>query len=260
MKKILVAGIAGLGLFATQASAIVGVVDIELGAGVWNPTISGDVAYGASGAAMDLDKNLGLEADSNSYMYMRFDHFIPVIPNLRIEMQNYSASGTGTATGDFGGVTFGADTTTDITLNQTDYTLYWGIPGLNLLTAGILDVEVGLNVKQLEGEIALESLAGNETADFSVPLPMVYGAVLVDLPVIPVGLEVSLKQVSVGDSKVADTKAKVAVALPLPIPLVTLSLEAGVKQQTIEITDDLVDDLNVKIDNSGMFFGANVKF
>ena len=66
--------------------------------------------------------------------------------------------------------------------------------------------------------------------------------------------------VSYGDSKIQDTKAKVDVTLPLPIPLVELAVEAGMKQQTIQIADDLVNDLDMKFETSGIFFGANMKF
>jgi outer membrane protein len=257
MKKSLVALIAALGLSANPLFAIAGLVDIEVGAGTWNPTLSGDIAYGATGTDIDLKDDLDLEADSNSYMYLRFDHFIPIVPNLRVEMQNYSASGSGAVTGQFGDLTLTGATETDITLNQQDIILYWGIPGLNALTLGILDLEVGLDIKQIEGEVTLTTATGTETADFNTPIPLGYAAVLVDIPVIPVGLEVSVKQLG---SVVNESKAKVDVTLPLPIPLLEIALEAGVKQQTIEITDDLVDNLNVTIENSGMFFGANVKF
>jgi hypothetical protein len=75
-----------------------------------------------------------------------------------------------------------------------------------------------------------------------------------------VGLEVSSKMISMGDSKIQDTKAKVDVALPLPIPLIELAIEGGMKQQTIQLSDDLVDDLDMKFETSGIFFGANIKF
>ena len=258
MKKLIITAAAGLTFFASQASAIAGLVDVEVGGGTWGPTLTGDVAYGANATEMDLEKDLGIESDANSYMYMRFDHFIPIVPNLRVDIQNYTATGTGTATGDFNGVTFGTDTTTDITLNQTDIILYWGIPGVNALTAGILDIEFGIDVKQIEGEIALTSASASaEPADFSASIPLLYAAVLVDIPFIPVALEVSAKQLG---SIVNETKAKIDFTLPLPIPLIDIGIEAGMKQQTIAITDDIVEDLEVTIDNSGVFFGANVKF
>lgn len=260
MKKVL-AALAALFMVTSSAHAIAGLVDIEIGTGVWNAEPSGNVMYGATGTDVDIADDLKLDASSNSYIYAKFDHFIPIVPNLRVEMQNYTTSGDGTlGTVTFGDKTFTSATTTDLTLNQQDYTFYWGIPGLGLLTAGILDVEFGINVKQIDGEITLTSGTTTETASFNVPVPMLYGAIVIDIPVIPVGLEVSSKWISVGDSKIQDNKAKVDVSLPLPIPLVTLAVEAGIKQQTIQIADDLVKDLDVTIDNSGVFFGANLKF
>jgi len=265
MKKAMIGAFAALSMAATSANAIAGLVDIEIGGGVWNASPSGQVTYGKTNPTeIDFADDLNLDDSSNGYVYLRFDHFIPIVPNLRLEQQNYTTTGKGAiSTGvTFGDITYtaSADTKTDVTLNQQDVILYWGIPGLNALTAGILDIELGIDVKTIDGEITLTSSEGTDTVDFNVPVPMGYAAVLVDIPFIPVGLEVSSKMISYGDSKIQDTKAKVDVTLPLPIPLVELAFEGGMKQQTIEISDDLVDDLNVKFETSGIFFGANLKF
>lgn len=265
MKKVIISAVAALTMAVTSANAIAGLVDIEIGAGAWNAGPSGQITYGkTTPTEVDFADDLNLDDSSNGYVYLRVDHFIPIVPNLRLEQQNYTTTGKGTISS---GVKFGdinyavaADTETDVTLNQQDIILYWGIPGLNALTAGILDVELGIDVKQVDGEITLTSSQGTETVDFNVPVPMGYAAVLVDIPFIPVGLEVSTKMLGMGDSKIQDTKAKVDVTLPLPIPLIELAVEAGMKQQTIQIADDLVDDLDMKFETSGVFFGANVKF
>lgn len=262
MKKAVIGAFAALTMAATSANAIAGLVDIEIGGGVWNAAPSGQITYGKTAPTeIDFADDLNLDDTSNGYLYLRFDHFIPIVPNLRLEQQNYSTTGKGTVSATFGTVTLSGATETDVTLNQQDIILYWGIPGLNALTAGILDIELGIDVKQIDGELTLTDATNNtDTVDFSVPVPMGYAAVLVDIPFIPVGLEVSTKMLGVGDSKIQDSKAKVDVTLPLPIPLIELAVEAGMKQQTIQIADDLVDDLDMKFETSGIFFGANVKF
>ncbi len=265
MKKAIIGAFAALSMAATSANAIAGLVDIEIGAGAWNASPSGQITYGkTTPTEIDFADDLKLDDSSNGYMYLRFDHFIPIVPNVRLEKQNYTTTGKGAISS---GITFGnitytatADTKTDVTLNQQDVILYWGIPGVNALTAGILDIEWGIDVKTIDGELTLTSTEGTDTVDFNVPVPMAYAAILVDIPFIPVGLEVSSKMISAGDSKIQDTKAKIDVTLPLPIPLVELAIEGGMKQQTIQIADDLVDDLDMKFETSGIFFGANVKF
>jgi outer membrane protein len=263
MKKAVIGAFAALTMAATSANAIAGLVDVEIGAGVWNASPSGQITYGKNVTdEIDFKDDLKLDDTSNSYMYLRFDHFIPIVPNVRLEQQNYTTTGKGAisvATG-FGDVSITGNTETDVKLNQQDIILYWGIPGLNALTAGVLDIELGIDVKKIDGELTVTDGTNTDTVDFSVPVPMGYAAVLVDIPFIPVGLEVSTKMISSGDSKIQDTKAKVDVTLPLPIPLIELAVEGGMKQQTIQIADDLVDDLDMKFQTSGIFFGANVKF
>lgn len=261
MKKAIIGVFAALSMAATSANAIAGLVDIEIGGGVWNASPSGQITYGkTTPTEIDFADDLKLDDTSNGYFYLRFDHFVPIIPNVRLEQQNYTTTGEGSVTATFGTASITGATDTDVTLNQQDIILYWGIPGVNALTAGVLDIELGIDVKTIDGELTLTSATGTDTVDFSVPVPMGYAAVLVDIPFIPVGLEVSSKMIGVGDSKIQDTKAKIDVALPLPIPLVELAIEAGMKQQTIQIADDLVDDLDMKFETSGIFFGANVKF
>ena len=262
MKKVIISAFAALTMAVTSANAIAGLVDIEIGAGTWNASPSGQITYGkTTPTEIDFADDLNLDDSSNGYMYVRIDHFIPIVPNVRIEQQNYTTSGDGLVSANFGDVTLSGATKTDVTLNQQDLILYWGIPGLNALTAGILDIELGIDVKKIDGELTLTDATNNtDTVDFSVPVPMGYAAVLVDIPFIPVGLEVSTKMLGMGNSKIQDTKAKVDVTLPLPIPLIELAVEAGMKQQTIQIADDLVNDLDMKFETSGVFFGANVKF
>lgn len=261
MKKVIISTVAALTMAVTSANAIAGLVDIQIGGGVWNASPSGQITYGKTNPTeVDFADDLNLDDSSNSYMYLRFDHFIPIVPNVRIEQQNYSTSGKGLVSANFGDVTISGNTNTDVTLNQQDFILYWGIPGLNALTAGILDIELGIDVKKIDGELTLDDGTNTDSVDFSVPVPMGYAAVLVDIPFIPVGLEVSTKMLSSGNSKIQDNKAKVDVTLPLPIPLIELAVEAGMKQQTIQIADDLVNDLDMKFETSGIFFGANVKF
>ena len=176
MKKAVIGAFAALTMAVTSANAIAGLVDIEIGGGVWNASPSGQITYGkTSPTEIDFADDLKLDDSSNGYVYFRFDHFIPIVPNLRLEQQNYSTSGDGSVTATFGDVSLTGATKTDVTLNQQDVILYWGIPGLNALTAGILDIELGIDVKTIDGELTITDASNNtDTVDFSVPVPMGY--------------------------------------------------------------------------------------
>jgi outer membrane protein len=258
MKRVLVVIAIVFGFGAVSLNAVVGLVDVEIGGGIWSPSLSGDVRYDGTtqGSKVDFEDDLDLEADNGVYAYVRIDHFVPFLPNVRVEMQNYSADGAKVKNVKFGDKTFSGKVNTDITLNQKDFIFYWGIPGLNALSAGIIDIELGVDVKQFDGEIKLKDTTKEESVSFNTPIPMLYGAVLIDIPVIPVGLEASIKQLG---NVVSEKKIKVDVTF-LNLVAIKMAAEVGYKEQNIDIDDSIVDDLNLKLDNKGLFYGLNVKF
>jgi outer membrane protein len=266
MKKLLTGAALATSLLVSNASAIVGLVDIEVGAGIWSSQMSGTL--GTDTLNVDFEKDLKLDASSNTYFFAKFDHFIPVVPNLRYENQALTVSGTGTLAvpvaipGLSTGLVASAPTTSNISLNMQDLTFYWGVPGLNTLTLGILDIEFGVDLKLIEGKLAF-SAAGTESKvpDFSEPLPMGYLAAVVDIPFVDVVLEGSYKTLPLGDSgKVEEIKVKAAWTLPIPTPLIDWNIEGGYKQFSIELADDKISKTQFKIANSGIFYGLNVAF
>lgn len=258
MKKVLlsIATVASLTCVANAGM----ILDFEAGAGAWVASPSGNIKYGSGATNIDLEKNLGLDTTTNMYYYADFNHFIPLIPNLRVERQDLSISGTSIGqTFTFGGKNFttGDNIKTDLTMTQNDFIMYWGVPGLNLATAGILDVNFGLDLKYIQGG---EMKVGDKTADLDLLVPMGYLNAVVDLPFAPISISATMKQISYQSSKFSDNSAKISYKLPLPLPLIDIKLDAGYKKQSLDISDDLVDDVNAKIDNSGMFFGLSAKF
>jgi len=259
MKNKILASLLALGISTCSLNAVVGLVDVEVGAGIWSPNLDGNVRYDGvtKGTDVDFKDDLDLEADSGAYAYVRVDHFLPFVPNVRVEMQNYSASGDKIKTVKFGDTTLSGTVSTDITLDQKDFILYWGIPGVNALSAGVLDIELGLDYKKFDGEIKLEDSSGNSNSvDIDSGIPLGYGAVLVDLPMLPLRFEASIKTLG---KVFNETKAKADFTF-LNLAVIKAALEVGYKKQVLDIDDDVVDDLTLKIDNSGLFYGVNVRF
>lgn len=257
-KKLLsISAIFALTTFANAGA----ILDFEAGTGVWMASPSGTIKYDSTQAGTSVNlKNLGLDTTNNSYYYADFNHFVPIIPNIRVEKQNLSISGTSTGQAFiFGGTTFNTNQTvkTDLKLTQNDFIFYWGVPGLKLATAGILDVNLGVDLKYIQGG---KMTIDNKTADLDAIIPMGYLNAVVNVPFAPISISATAKQITYKNSSIKDNSAKLSYKLPLPMPLIDIKLEAGYKQQTIEISDKLVDNVNANIDNSGMFFGLNAKF
>lgn len=259
MKKIVLSSIATLAIFS-QANAGM-LLDITAGAGTWNAAPSGDMRY--SGSTIDLENDLKLEKNSdNYYVYVDVDHAVPVLPNVRIERQELKTTGTANlANIQFGNQSFNLNTTTNMDLSQNDYSFYWGIPGLNLASIGMIDIGLGINVKQFDGSIELQDSTGNkEVVALNYFVPMGYASLTIDPPVIPAKFFTSYKVISYQDSGLRDFMAKVMINLPIPLPLIDFTFDLGYKEQSLKIDESLSDDINTDIKFSGMTFGISAKF
>ena len=256
--KKIVLSLATVAAIGTSANAGV-ILDFEAGIGMWDAAPSGSMSY--TGSNIDLENTLGLENSSNMYMYADFNHFIPIIPNLRVEKQDLIMDSTKAITGlVFDSKTYAKDTKTNLDLSQQDLILYWGIPGLNILTAGIVDINFGLDLKQFKGGITLSDDTDERTADIDFVVPMGYVAATIDHPFIPATLSASYKTISYKDSSLKDIMAKVSVNLPIPLPFVDIKAEVGYKKQTLDLDKDLTDSLSANLEFSGLILGISAKF
>ncbi|MFZ9660045.1 MAG: hypothetical protein ACO29X_05805, partial [Arcobacteraceae bacterium] len=87
MKKIILSSIVA-SIMATSASAFMG-LNAEIGGGIWMPSLSGTATTTNSidfGTTNMDDKS----ASGNNYLYADFSHFVPVVPNIRIEKLSYN--------------------------------------------------------------------------------------------------------------------------------------------------------------------------
>jgi outer membrane protein len=231
--KRTVAGIAtGLILTSTNAFAILGMVDVDVGTGVWAVGGSGAMTGTSNGAEAKVDFDYPMSYD-NYYFTARIDHFVPLVPNVKIDILQHHMVGTisGGITYDLFGQTYKyeAAEAVDVTYMQQDYTLYWGVPFLNALTLGMLDLNAGLNLKNIVvGTMSDVMDSGTTTVGMLVPMYDV--TAMVDLPVIP-KVEATYRSLF---GIINDISGKVVVELPIPVPMVHFNVEAGYRIQTID--------------------------
>ena len=237
MKKV-ISSIAAATILSTSAFGFMG-IDAEVGVGVWAPSMSGDLNF--NGNTYDLD-NLGLDdgkTSGNSYIYADLSHFVPVIPNARVERLQYEVSGTGT---------------TNLDLEQTDIIAYWGIPMIPTATGGILEINFGLDLKNIKGDL----VALNDSVSFDETLPLGYLNARVDLPFAPINVEGTIKTIAYDGSSISDNEVKLSGVLDFA--LIDLKLDLGYRQQNITIADSLVNNFDSDISAEGWFLGVSAKF
>jgi len=110
MKRIILSSAVAL-MMATSANAFMG-INAEVGGGVWMPELSGNANIRGAGAIDFSSSNMDdKSASGNNYLYADFSHFVPIIPNIRVEKLDYNIENT--------------TKTTKVDMQQTDIIAYW---------------------------------------------------------------------------------------------------------------------------------------
>lgn len=246
---------------ATSANAGLAGVEFGVGGGQFNtenPT--GSYSDGIN-PSLDLENMLSLEGSSNTYAWAYLEHPLPVIPNIRFEMNAEKYEGTSTISQDFMGQTFSGSVNSLGDISSNDVILYWGVPGTGLASTAMpgvdFDLDFGLGAKMFDGEVSVTNsidptIASGEILDQVIP----YGYLRGRVEAFGAGLEGQVKYVKYDVNEYSDMSVKVDYTFPVT-PVLDLGVEAGYK--TTSLTVD-VDTLQADLSTSGFFFGGFIKF
>jgi len=251
MKKILSTLVCAACL-ATVASA--DFARVEVGAGMWMQTPSGDITYVDGGAtASDVSDE---KSKDQFYLWALVKHPIPIVPNLRLEYAGIES--TGAATGTFKNFTASGG---DTSFKVTEYDI---IPYYNLLDNTFwVTVDVGIDVKIMEIDYTAEgvSIPGVASTSYSdsitVPLPLLYLRARTEIPMTDIGLEADVKYISYDSNTVYDARVKVDYTLDF-IPIIQPAIEVGYRVQKIETDDG--EDAKINMDFAGVYAGLMLRF
>lgn len=230
----------------------------EVGAGIWYIGSTGEVSY--KGTPLDLDKDLGLDSTLSTYAWANFKHFIPVIPNARLEITKFGADATadipaGIMKFDDKNIS-GRSVDSALTLDQIDVIAYYN------LWDTFLTFDVGVGLKYYLGSM---EVAGSEV-DISLPIPIIYARLGADIPFTTIGAEIDLKYFQftpLVEAEMYDLRVK-AKATILTIALLDLNLEAGYRVHRLQILASKSSfsgfNADIKSEISGFFGGINIAF
>ena len=222
--------------------------EVDLGYYTHNP--SGTAQY--KGDKIDVEDDLKWENEQDIFFKAYFEHPVPIIPNIKVGYTDFSHSGDGMASRDFtfGGTIYNSTSRIDsnLDLKMYDITLYYE------LLDNWLNFDAGVNIKYIDGDISVKGFANgrpvNESTDFQVPIPMLYGKARVDIPTTDLSFQLEGNYVSYDDNMLYDMEAGARYTFALGF-----GLEAGYKLFKIKIDD--VDDFSMDTDFSG-FYGKVV--
>ena len=227
-----------MALSVVTGSANADALGLYVGGGIWDHDPSG--TFGTEGdTSINVESDLSYSGESDTYFYAAFEHFVPLVPNVRVEMA--SMEHTGTAAGlTFNGVSATGDSA--ISLDTTDAIAYWR------LLDNWVNFDFGLNVRQLEADFVV----GSETVSVSETVPLLYIAAQFDLPFTGFSVGADINTISVSGVTYQDMRVRALYEMGV------IGLEAGLKSTTIELDD--VDNVNADLEFEGIMFGAFLHF
>ena len=180
MKKFLLLNCIILALMLPTTTIAIG---IEIAAGAWYQSASGDLSYDKSTSADDLDIEDDLNYDDRLQPSGRIIIDMPsFFPNLYIMATplKWEETGSKSVNFRFGDETFTGNVPFDseLKMNHLDVGLFYGLPFIKDATAGTLNVDLGLNVRLMDFEASIEQSGTGlkESESYFLPIPMAYAA------------------------------------------------------------------------------------
>lgn len=232
-------------LLPASAAFALGPVDLELEAVGWQSSISGETRSGST--VIDLKNDLGL--DDKSLIFIRGRAHITFLGNLYVGATplKYDATSTLSRTITYENKIFPASTSVTTTLDLKTYDLGWTFSPFNI---GILEAELGANIKFIDGNITIKNNIQTAQADFSAPVPMLKAVLRASGPF--VSAEVDGMAIAYADNHLYDATAQVKLN---PLPFVYVA--GGYRFIDVELTDG---DRIASMKNKGPFLGIGVDF
>lgn len=225
-------------LLSTQVQA--DVVGIQFGADAWTPDYKGDIKFDTSssdGTVIDLEDDLGFGDESHSTLWVKIEHPVPIIPNIKIVASDLDASASSTLTRDitYGDETFSAseDINTRFDMSNTEFTLYYE------LLDNWINLDAGLTIRQYDGKSTIRTSTTSATEGLDFAVPLLYLDARVDLPFTGFFVDSTLNTISVDDNSISDVSVSLGYESNFG-----LGARLGIRTLDLEFNeDDVAADL-----------------
>lgn len=250
MKKIIKSMACALVLAATAQADF---LRVELGTGAWMQEPSGGIFGNSNGfSGSDVSSE---DQKTQGYAWLLIKHFVPVVPNLRVEYVALTNEGKATGTFNNQTIPIGGSAESKFEMTQVDL-----IPYYNLLdNTAWITVDVGVDIKLIDATYKIDPVGtfnGYEKSE-SLPLPLGYVRGRVQIPTTDIGIEADVKYVSYSDSTAYDVRAKVDYTFDIT-PLIQPAIEVGYRMQKYEV--DELSDIKLDLEFAGFYAGAMLRF
>jgi outer membrane protein len=154
---------------------------IEIAGGSWYQSPDGHLAYEQISTTDKLDIEDDLKYDDEFQLSGRLILDMPsFIPNIYLMAtpMNWDETGQKNIDFNFGGITVQGNEPFEskLKMNHIDAALFYGLPFVETGTSGILNIDLGLNIRTIDfkAEIKQDATGLEESESFIIPLPMAY--------------------------------------------------------------------------------------
>ena len=238
--------LACIAALVTPFSATADALSISIGGGIWNESPSGFIKKTTDPAEVDVESDLFWDEESQGYVFVTLEHFVPIIPNFRLIHTSIDHSGSGVTTFDFDGQTFTGDVDNDISIETTDLIAYYEV------LDNVVSLDLGLNIRNLKIDYTITSTGSTTSDSVSETIPMLY-ALIGASPWPDLIISGELSYIAFEGNTVSDFTAKIAYTTEFFV-----GFEAGYRKQSFELDD--ASETDADLDFDGVFAGAYLKF
>ncbi|PCJ86661.1 MAG: hypothetical protein COA54_08095 [Thiotrichaceae bacterium] len=240
--------LACLAVLTTPFTANADFLSVTAGGGVWNTSPDGNFQTTSDPIAVDIKDNLFWDDESQGYLFVTFEHFVPLIPNVKIIHTSIDQDGSGNTTFEFNGQPFNGDISNKFAIDTTDLILYYEV------LDNVVSLDIGLNIRNLKVDYIITNSDTNTTEEdsFNETVPMLYALVGVT-PWPDVIISGEMSYIAFDGSSISDITAKIAYTTDFFV-----GFEAGYRMQEYEFDD--ISDTDADLSFDGIFAGAYLKF
>lgn len=252
MKKRVLAAALGALCLAPAANADM-LLGLYAGAQGWNTSTDGGFSESSSG-----DATFDFDSKTNSSLYVAFEHFVPLVPNVKVNYTTLDTDGTTTLNADFEfeGTTYSesASILTDASIDSTDFILYYEIFDNDLVS-----FDIGINAKYIDGTLYVEDVDSGENgeASFKGVIPMAYSRVEFGLPFTGLAAYAEGSYLAFDDHEVRDIQAAITYSFVENLAI-DMTLQVGYRDVSVDIED--LDDIYADLSFDGVFAGLEIHF
>lgn len=232
----------------------------EISFGIYSHSPNGTASYAlphtSLGSEIDLENDFGWSTDQDIMFKAYFETPLPLIPNVKVAYSKLTQSGTGYVSDFSWGLISGSgNIKTDLELQSYDATAYYEV------LDNVVELDAGLTMRYLNGEIAVTPSANFNFGPFSSPsiglpsesvnidiwIPMLYGKTRFNVPNMDLSLQLEANVIGYQETTFYDYELSARYTFSMG-----LGLEMGYKSIYLD-SEDLADGLVVDMDFSGPY-------